>query len=47
MIWVHVGGCVNVMDAVGSVNVVTIQELGVATFSVDEIGGVPNISPFV
>lgn len=46
MIGVHVGGFANVMDAVGSVtdvNVVAIDEFGVATFVVDERGGVPKI----
>ena len=46
MIWVHVGGFANVMDAVGSVadvNVVAIGEFGVGTFVMDERGGVPKI----
>lgn len=42
---VHVGWFVNVTDAVDSVtdvNVVTIGELGVITFLVDEISGAPK-----
>ena len=46
MIGVHVGGCASVMDAVGSVTdvtVVALEEFGVATFVVDERGGVPKM----
>ena len=41
----HVGDCVNVMDAVDSVTEiddVKIQGFGIATLSEDGIGGVPK-----